>query len=462
MLKGDCGRAGLANGGAPESTIKDSFSLEDMRILQAKWGNARPGLWEKVEKWVTEGYEERASASPELTADGMPLSASDFDNSIKFAKYMRSFREKDLLSRCICNICGDVASEAQITDCNHVFCKDCIQRECDTWASQETDFAECPVCQRAFSGVKSFCDLEARMDAPTAEDSTDDAEAAQHIKVKGKGNGRRGTKGLPKLPSEVFLSAKALLVKNAISLWLTDHPQDKIVVFTQFRLMARVIGQICANEGWRFLYVSFLRFPTSDGVADQPKFTGDMNPNARYGAQKRFQDPKSEISVMIAGLKCGGQGLNLTAANRVISIDLWWNHSVELQAFGRVFRIGQHKETYFMRTAVSNTVDDRLLKMQTDKTEIVGSAMRDDGRRVESLTIKELASLFGYVETDEAGNIHVVAPDEVSDENNSEGVEASEDKAEGNPQDDEAAEENEEIGENEVEEEVEEVEENDE
>jgi hypothetical protein len=49
-----------------------------------------------------------------------------------------------------------------------------------------------------------------------------------------------------------------------------------------------------------------------------------MNLDQRHDAVKRFHtDPN--IKIMIAGLKCGGQALNLTCANRVISIDLWWN-----------------------------------------------------------------------------------------------------------------------------------------
>lgn len=67
------------------------------------------------------------------------------------------------------------------------------------------------------------------------------------------------------------------------------------------------------------------------------QFTGEMDLKARDKARRQFLED-SEVNIMIAGLKCGGIALNLTAANRVISIDLWWNHSVELQAFGRVFR----------------------------------------------------------------------------------------------------------------------------
>lgn len=54
------------------------------------------------------------------------------------------------------------------------------------------------------------------------------------------------------------------------------------------------------------------------------------------------KDPK--CGIMLCGLKAGGVGLNLTAANRVIIIDLWWNQSVETQAFCRIYRIGQERE----------------------------------------------------------------------------------------------------------------------
>lgn len=42
-------------------------------------------------------------------------------------------------------------------------------------------------------------------------------------------------------------------------------------------------------------------------------------------------------------MRAGSESLNLTRANRVIITDLWWNASVDEQAFGRVNRIGQQK-----------------------------------------------------------------------------------------------------------------------
>ena len=102
---------------------------------------------------------------------------------------------------------------------------------------------------------------------------------------------------------------------------------------------ARIIAKMCEGEGWPYVLVSSFAPYHADIInLTFLKFTGDMSQQARYKAVQNFGAQGSELKIMIAGLKCGGQGLNLTMANRVISIDLWWNHSVELQAFGRVFR----------------------------------------------------------------------------------------------------------------------------
>ena len=122
------------------------------------------------------------------------------------------------------------------------------------------------------------------------------------------------------------------------------------------------------------------------------------------------RDPK--VKILIAGLKCGGLGLNFPWANRCISLDLWWNHAIEQQAFGRIFRIGQKKETYMTRIVVRNTVDMRLLSMQMYKLRACERAMQDgDKKDNPPLNFKDLASLFGFLHTDEDGEIIEVVAD---------------------------------------------------
>ncbi len=66
-------------------------------------------------------------------------------------------------------------------------------------------------------------------------------------------------------------------------------------------------------------------------------------------------------------------------AQKVISIDPWWNEAVEQQAFGRVFRIGQKSETAMTRFVVENSVDQRIVEMQERKREQIERVV--DGKR---------------------------------------------------------------------------------
>lgn len=160
--------------------------------------------------------------------------------------------------------------------------------------------------------------------------------------------------------------------------------------------MARIVGLMLQREGIDHIY-----------------FTGDMSQRQREESVFRFHSEK-KIKAMVAILKCGGVGLNLACANRVISIDPWWNHSVEQQAFGRVFRLGQTKVTHFVRLFAKNTVDYRILSLQKDKVQQIDAAMLS-GRmdNAPPLSLEQIAGLFGQlVEEEEEGNKVVqVRPD---------------------------------------------------
>ena len=81
---------------------------------------------------------------------------------------------------------------------------------------------------------------------------------------------------------------------------------------------------------------------------------------------ERFQSDSS-ITVFLISLKAGGVGLNLTAANRVILLDDWWNPAVEDQAMGRSHRIGQKKNVLALRLVCKDTVEEKILLLQNRK-----------------------------------------------------------------------------------------------
>lgn len=152
-----------------------------------------------------------------------------------------------------------------------------------------------------------------------------------------------------------------------------------------------------------------------------------MSHEARDNAIQNFGDPNKGKQILLASLKCGGLGLNLTMASRVISLDpckeptrspqriqtfanerSGWNKSLNQQAFCRVFRIGQQNETRMASLMVRNTIDEAMFQLQETKQEPIDAAMEGSGRK-ERVSVHELMRLFGRVHEDENGQPFIFA-----------------------------------------------------
>jgi superfamily II DNA or RNA helicase len=88
----------------------------------------------------------------------------------------------------------------------------------------------------------------------------------------------------------------------------------------------------------------------------------------------RFQSPEGP-PILLASLKAGGVGLNLTAADHVFILDPWWNPFVEDQAADRTHRIGQDRPVSVYRLVAEDTVEERILALQERKREIAAAAL---------------------------------------------------------------------------------------
>lgn len=141
-------------------------------------------------------------------------------------------------------------------------------------------------------------------------------------------------------------------------------------------------------------FVQFLRLMRSqfDG-RKLPYAYLDGSSQDRSAQVERFQkDPACRI--FLISLKAGGYGLNLTAADSVILADPWWNPAVESQAIDRAHRIGQQKVVNAYRLAIRGTVEERILKLQTQKRGLVEAALNDQAPMMEGLSESELEDLI--------------------------------------------------------------------
>jgi len=93
---------------------------------------------------------------------------------------------------------------------------------------------------------------------------------------------------------------------------------------------------------------------------------GGQSDTLRQDQIDKFQ--KGESKLMIAGIRAGNVGINLTRAKYVIFAELDWSPAIHRQAEDRLHRIGQ-KNTVFAYYLIGNgTLDDHVASILVDKS----------------------------------------------------------------------------------------------
>ncbi|WP_442794278.1 DEAD/DEAH box helicase [Pelobium manganitolerans] len=102
---------------------------------------------------------------------------------------------------------------------------------------------------------------------------------------------------------------------------------------------------------------------------------------------------ESHIQVFLISLKAGGVGLNLTEADYVFILDPWWNPAVEQQAVDRAHRIGQTKNVFIYKFITKDSVEEKILALQSRKKSVASSLITTEDSFIKSLSeadIKEI------------------------------------------------------------------------
>ncbi|KAM4866183.1 E3 ubiquitin-protein ligase SHPRH isoform 2-T2 [Thomomys bottae] len=120
---------------------------------------------------------------------------------------------------------------------------------------------------------------------------------------------------------------------------------------------------------------------------------------AQIGRVKTFQENLSafkydpQINILLLPLHTGSNGLTIIEATHVLLVEPILNPAHELQAIGRVHRIGQTKPTIVHRFLIKATIEER---MQTMLKTAERSHTNSSGKHSEAsvLTVADLADLF--------------------------------------------------------------------
>lgn len=103
-------------------------------------------------------------------------------------------------------------------------------------------------------------------------------------------------------------------------------------------------------------------------------------------------DPENKI--FLISLKAGGVGLNLTAADYVFILDPWWNPASEMQALNRAHRIGQHKSVFVYRYITSNSIEEKIVRLQ-DKKSKLADIFISSNNPLKEIDIQEILNIIG-------------------------------------------------------------------
>ncbi|KAG9306570.1 hypothetical protein G9A89_004767 [Geosiphon pyriformis] len=349
-----------------EGSVMKNYSNILLLLLRLRQACCHPYLItdRNVENMEGESSSHQKSSSHEDIAVLLEKMAEDIVNRLK---------EQDLEHK-ECAICCDLASDLSIiVRCGHSYCRECLE---GLNQKSAREMKSCPECRGKLDmkEVVSYKSFKKKWVSSTA--------IAPESLEKGKGKAKAEDF---ENPDEVDLpdttqkgddwvtSSKIDRTINLLLEFRNKAPKDKTIIFSQLDLVEQPLRQ----NGFKYT-----------------RYDGKIKPQQRNEAINAFEE-RPDLNVMLVSLRCGGVGLNLTTANRVIMLDPWWNPAMENQAIDRVHRIGQQKPVEVHRIIIPNTIEKRILDLQEAKQQLASKVLGEGGTApLGRLGLQDLMYLF--------------------------------------------------------------------
>jgi len=150
----------------------------------------------------------------------------------------------------------------------------------------------------------------------------------------------------------------------------------KVLIFSSFTKSLDHLVNLLAKNKIKSLYIN-----------------GSVNAKDRLDMANIFNN-SNKYKVMLVSLKAGGTGLNLIGADIVIHLDPWWNLSAERQATDRAYRIGQTNPLTVIKLICSDTIEEKVLKLQELKDELVTTIIDCKKEKISSLSQEDIEYLL--------------------------------------------------------------------
>ncbi|XP_054248924.1 E3 ubiquitin-protein ligase SHPRH isoform X2 [Indicator indicator] len=244
-----------------------------------------------------------------------------------------------------CPICArQLGKQWAVLTCGHCFCNECIAIIIEQYSvGTRRSSIKCAICRQ----TTSHKEISYVFTAETANQEDD-------IPVKGSH------------------STKVEAVVRTLKKIQFKDPGAKSLVFSTWQDVLDIISKA--------LYDNNMIFSQINGIS---KFQENLSA-FKY-------DPN--INILLLPLHTGSNGLNIIEATHVLLVEPILNPAHELQAIGRVHRIGQTKSTIVHRFLIKATIEERMQTMlKTVDRSHTSSSMKQSEASV--LTVADLADLF--------------------------------------------------------------------
>uniref|UniRef100_A0A182SWE7 Helicase C-terminal domain-containing protein n=1 Tax=Anopheles maculatus TaxID=74869 RepID=A0A182SWE7_9DIPT len=176
---------------------------------------------------------------------------------------------------------------------------------------------------------------------------------------------------------------------------------EKVLIFTAFVSVLNMVEHFMAKihnqsnnplQADEYAYSAF-KGPWCRG-RDYYRLDGKTPKSDRHAMITSFNDPQNtHTKCFLISAKAGGQGINLTGANRVIILDTSWNPSNDQQNIFRIFRLGQKRNCYVYRLIAAGTMEEKVYSRSVTK-QALSYRVVDEQQIDRHYSYGELAELY--------------------------------------------------------------------
>ncbi|XP_031436038.1 E3 ubiquitin-protein ligase SHPRH isoform X2 [Clupea harengus] len=245
-----------------------------------------------------------------------------------------------------CPICArSLGQEWAVLTCGHCFCNECIAIIMEQYSvGSRRKAIKCAICRQ----TTSHTDISYVF-------TTQNDGSGEDIPVKGSH------------------STKVEAVVRVLKKIQMADPGAKSLVFSTWQGVLDIIAKALFDNNMEFSQI-----------------------NGIHNFQKNLCAFKYEekINILLLPLHTGSNGLNIIEATHVLLVEPILNPAHQLQAIGRVHRIGQTKPTFVHRFLIRSTIEEKMQAMlkTAEKSHTATATMKHSEASV--FTVADLAELF--------------------------------------------------------------------